>query len=71
MHTPKTPAVNEFDQAVQSSPKIKNLHFDSPILKKIGAEIIYLALKTKETEDDSLDLIGEHLILYSDVFWYY
>ena len=73
MHTPKTPAANEFDQAVQSSPKGKNFHFDSPTLKKIGAQIIYLALKTKDTEDDSLDMNGECfvMILYSDVYWYY
>ena len=54
--TPRTPAANVFDQAVQSSPKGKALHFDSDILKKIGAQIIYLLMKTSETEDDSLDI---------------
>ena len=59
VHTPKTPAASEFDRAVQNSPKGSNLHFDSPILKKIGAQIIYHLLKSDDSEIEPLDADSE------------
>lgn len=62
IQTPSTPAAYEFDLAVQKSPKGKSIHFDSIVLKKMGAEIIYLLMKGVDGEEETLETDGEHSI---------
>ena len=57
--TTRTPAAMEFDRVAQASSKYKHLYFDSTVLKKSGAQILYLLLKTDEIEDESLDIVCE------------
>ena len=57
--TPGTPAEKAFDLAAQASPKYKHLYFESTVLKKSGAQLLYLILKTDEIEDESLDMMCE------------
>ena len=57
--TPQTPAACVFDQVVQNSPNGRKIHFHSIASKKIGAEMIYLLLRTTDTGDESLKLDRE------------
>ncbi|XP_065053383.1 telomere-associated protein RIF1-like isoform X2 [Rhopilema esculentum] len=79
VETPITPAARKFDIARQkSSPRNKNLHFDSGQLKKSGAEILYHLIKSEDSDDDpfetsvsiefepvSLDIIKKNAVIFT------